>query len=293
MKTILVPTDFSKYSAHAIWTAAAIARKTGGEIIVMHNIKTLLTRWESLPETEKLKHPEVLQRGSEAVIKLQELQGSGHLKDIPVRKLITHGVTSDEIVVKANQYGVDLIVMGSHGNTADGKDFIASTVQRVIRESTCPVLAVKKEIVEHQWNKVLLPDTFDFDISKPFAKLRSVTEALGSTIQLLYINTPDNFKSTETIQSRMKAFQKRYPELKFETAIHNHADIEKGILQFIEWEKPDYVAMITYDHKNHPKYFVSITDTVVYHANVPVLTISVNSAAVDDSLQENVASNVK
>lgn len=291
MKTILVPTDFSKYSAHAIWTAAAIARKTGGEIIVMHNVKTLLTRWESLPETEKLKHPDVLQRGSEAVIKLQELQGSGHLKDIPVRKLITHGVTSDEIIMKANQYSVDLIVMGSHGNT--GNDFIASTVQRVIRESACPVLAVKKEIVEHQWNKVLLPDTFDFDISKPFAKLRSVTEGLGSTIQLLYINTPDNFKSTETIHSRMKAFQKLYPELKFEMAIHNHADIEKGILQFIEWEKPDYVAMITYDHKNHPKYFVSVTDAIVYHANVPVLTTSVNSAAVDDSLEKNMASTVK
>ena len=282
MKTILVPTDFSKYSTNAILTASAIAKMAGGEIILMHNVKTLLTRWERLPASEQHKHPEVLQRSNEGLTKLQELEKSGHLNNIPVRKIITHGVTSDEIVRIAKENNVDIIVLGSHGNTPEGRDFIASTFQRVIREATCPVLCVKKP-GDYTWKKVVLPDTFDFDISKPFEKVRQVAEVLGSTIQLLYINT-GNFRNTDTINQRMEAFQARYPTLKFERIIYDHADIDKGILQFVEVEKPDYIAMITYDHKHHPKYLVSVTDTVVYHANIPVLTVCVNSAAVEDSV---------
>ncbi len=292
MKTILVPTDFSGYSTNALFTAVALAKQGGGEITLLHNIPTLLTRWESLSETEKLKHPEVIMRTNEALIKLQDLVKSGLLKDIPVQKSVTYGVTSDEIIRKSKQENADIIVMGSHGNTAAGKDFIASNTQKVIRESSCPVLAVKKEKREVKWNKVVLPDTFDFDISKPFEKVRKIVQALGSTIQLLYINTPDNFKNTEEINLRMKAFETRYPELKFERAIYDHPDIEKGILQFLENEKPDYVSMITYDHKNHPKYFVSVTETVVYHAHIPVLAVSVNSAAVEDRIEKDMASSI-
>ncbi|WP_276370787.1 universal stress protein [Chryseolinea sp. H1M3-3] len=290
MKTILVPTDFSAYSTNALFTAVAIVKPAGGEIILQHNIPTLLTRWEALSETEKMKHPEVIISTNEALVKLQDLSGSGLFKDIPVKKVITYGVTSDEIIRQSKQENVDVIVMGSHGNTAAGKDFIASTTQRVIRESSRPVLAVKKEKRDVKWNKVVLPDTFDFDISKPFGKVRKIVQALGSTIQLLYINTPDNFKNTEEIHLRMKAFEMRYPELKFERAIYDHPDVEKGILQFLEIEKPEYVAMITYDHKNHPKCFVSVTETVVYHAHIPVLAVSVNSAAVEDKTEKDLAS---
>jgi nucleotide-binding universal stress UspA family protein len=290
MKTILVPTDFSAYSTNALFTAVAIVKQAGGEIILQHNIPTLLTRWEVLSETEKMKHPEVIISTNEALVKLQDLSGSSLFKDIPVKKVITYGVTSDEIIRQSKQENADIIVMGSHGNTAAGKDFIASSTQRVIRESSCPVLAVKKEKHEVKWNKVVLPDTFDFDNSKPFEKVRKIVQALGSTIQLLYINVPDNFKSTEEINLRMKAFESKYPELKFERAIYDHTDVEKGILQFLEREKPEYVAMITYDHKNHPKYFVSITETVVYHAHIPVLAVSVNSAAVEDKIEKDMAS---
>lgn len=281
MKTILVPTDFSSYSANALYTAIDMARTSGGEVIVLHNIETLVTRWDNLSETEKLKHPDVIEKTNKALLRLQDLERSGVMRNIPFKKIITHGVTSDEIIRKAKVERADVVVM-AHGATAKGRDFIASTTQKVIRESACPVLSIKKELKETNWNQVVIPDSLDFDISKPFEKIKNVVQALGSTIKLLYINTPENFKDTETINRRMAAFEKRYPELKFERATYAHTDIEKGILQFLQSEKPDYVAMITYDHKNHPKYFVSVTETVVYRAQVPVLSVAVNSAEVEE-----------
>ena len=290
MKTILVPTDFSPSVTNALQSAMIISKSTGAKIILMNNVRTLFTKWESLSEIEKHQHPEVLQQGSEALDRLNALTQHDSFKNNHIEKLITYGVTCDEIIRAAKKYNADIIVMASHGKTELGRDFIGSNIQKVIREAKCPVLTVSKEKANQEWRKILLPDSLNFDISVPFAKIKRIAQDLNSTIQLLYVNTPGNFLDTDTIHRRMTAFQQKYPELQFENVTYNNTDIEKGILQFIKNEKPDCVAMITYDHMKHPKYLLSLTESVVYHSDIPVLTIAVNSSEIEAHVKLDMAS---
>ena len=44
MKTILVPTDFSKHAENALKVAAQIAKKNDGEIILLHMLELIYFR---------------------------------------------------------------------------------------------------------------------------------------------------------------------------------------------------------------------------------------------------------
>jgi universal stress protein A len=57
--------------------------------------------------------------------------------------LSRHGNPYEEIVKAAKQFGVDLIIIGSHGYTGWGRLVLGSTAERVMQYAPCPVLVVK------------------------------------------------------------------------------------------------------------------------------------------------------
>src|SRR5688572_4718557 len=229
MKTILVPTNFSNYSTDALVTAACMLRAKGGKIVLMHNVETLLTNWSQLSESDRVKHPEISNQTDKDFREIKEIMSGILLSGMSVDPLVTHGVTSDEIVTAAIQTKADLIVMGS-GEDKLGRDFIGSTLQRVVRQTSCPVLSVKKEIVNEKWAKVLVPVSLDFDITVPFEKIARISAELGSVVQLLYVNT--HSENTSIVIKQMNAFKEKFPGLQIETAVYDCEDVEEGILEF-------------------------------------------------------------
>ena len=64
------------------------------------------------------------------------------LGDVPVHEVIEEGEAADVICRAAEQRGVDVIVVGSHGRTGLGRFFLGSVSEHVVRHSPCPVLVV-------------------------------------------------------------------------------------------------------------------------------------------------------
>jgi nucleotide-binding universal stress UspA family protein len=52
-------------------------------------------------------------------------------------------MASEEILKKARQDRVNLIVMGTHGRTGLQHVFLGSVAEKVVRLSSCPVLTVR------------------------------------------------------------------------------------------------------------------------------------------------------
>ncbi len=62
---------------------------------------------------------------------------------VPVETMVKSGAPANMIVDLARTEGVDLIVMGSHGESGVTKLLIGSVVQKVLYWATCPVLVVR------------------------------------------------------------------------------------------------------------------------------------------------------
>jgi nucleotide-binding universal stress UspA family protein len=276
MKSVLVPTDFSEYATGGINMAGIIAEKNGCPIFLHHNVRSMF-KWEGMSDLQKMEHPHVFAKTVEAERRLDKSIESDFDKELEVRKLITHGVTYEEITKSAQNVNADLIIMGSHGNENSDRYFIGSNIQRVIRAATCPVLAVKRDTDKKEIKRIVFPCQFDENVDKPFSEIKKLAKDLGAEVHLLYVNTPQRFMDTRGIRKEMENFCANNPDIKLTQAIYHHQDPVTGILEYCEETTADMVALVTHDRRHSAKYLIGITESLVFHSDLPVLSVNSNA----------------
>lgn len=149
LKRILVPTDFSEYSANALRYAAAFADKFAAEVILLHVFQDLAV---SGPEAIAVGPPIVApieQFLDSARKSLERLIQDAHLEHLNIHAEVRPGTPFDEIVAMAQEKDVDLIVMGTHGRGWLAHVLLGSVTEKVVRKAPCPVLTVRHP--EHEF----------------------------------------------------------------------------------------------------------------------------------------------
>jgi universal stress protein A len=159
MKNILVPTDFSESADAALRQAVKLAELGGGRITLLHVIfldkikdellgldaLENLTRVLNAPASEATHTPtnpvETLAEAAQQRLKEAATSIGGKVK---IDTAVAEGRPSVEVVEYANEHGIDLIAMGTHGRSPLGRAFLGSVADNVIRQAECPVLVVRK-----------------------------------------------------------------------------------------------------------------------------------------------------
>jgi nucleotide-binding universal stress UspA family protein len=148
ISTILVPTDGSNTANKAGAYAVSLAKQVHASIIVMSVVdrRLLVTRTVSIGRSlagvaESIDDylREAAERYAGEIEKLCEETG------VQSKAVITPGHPVEEIVKEAEKSKVDLIVMGSHGQSALVAAALGSVTYGVIhKDTTIPVLVVKR-----------------------------------------------------------------------------------------------------------------------------------------------------
>ena len=167
--SILVPVDFSTYSADALRYAVGIAERFASSIIVLHVVPRETTThavyqrlgYRDLPLLGSLSPknaPEVPSEVAEEVVgdlrkrvytALQEFLPAS-IAHYPVELRVLVGHPFERILETAVREKVALIVLGTHGRTGLAHAIMGSVAERVVRLAPCPVLAVKTSSAEEQ-----------------------------------------------------------------------------------------------------------------------------------------------
>jgi nucleotide-binding universal stress UspA family protein len=125
-RRILVASDGSPHSDAAWKLALAMAKQAGSQLIAV----------AVAPEEGNI---------IEAKAIMQRLLSAASRARMPLKGVSPQGVAPDTgIVQQAIKNEVDLIIMGSHGRTGLKKLLMGSVTERVIGQSPCPILVVKK-----------------------------------------------------------------------------------------------------------------------------------------------------
>lgn len=145
IKTIVVPTDFSKISFSAFEYARDMAEKMNAEIHLIHVMEKtppLLTgQYSGTTEEEKLisMEKDLRSRLSETAETLTE---DSNIRIIEVFRI---GTDYEEIVNYSKEINGDLIVIATHGRTGIFHTLLGSVAEKVIRFSKCPVLVISPQ----------------------------------------------------------------------------------------------------------------------------------------------------
>lgn len=274
MKTILVPTDFSKHAEHALKVAAQIAKKNNGKVILLHMLELQQSGNDAITTAHDI--PELMFFKNAAVSKLDELVDSPYLDGIEVTSIVQFHMAFHGIIENAEKHNVDLIVMGSHGASGFQEMFIGSNAEKVVRNSTIPVLIIKKDEENFKVDNLVFASDFSDEIKKPFAQVIEFAKSFDSHIKLVNITTPNNFTPSRVAEKKMNDFIADFNFTNYSTHIYNDINIEKGILHFAKDSNSDVIGMCTHGRKGLAHFFNgSISEDLVNHSKRPVVTFKI------------------
>lgn len=274
MKTILVPTDFSEYAEDALKVAAQIAKKNNGQVILLHMLELTVSGTDAVTAGHDI--PELMFFKNAALSKLEDLENAPYLDGLEVSSIVQFHKAFDGIIENAVKNNVDLIIMGSHGASGFQEFFVGSNAEKVVRNSSIPVLVIKKGEDDFKINKLTFASDFSEEIKKPFAKVVDFAKSFDSHINLVTINTPNNFISTRAAEKKMKEFMDEFNYSNCSHHIYNDINVEKGILHFAKDSHSDVIAMCTHGRKGLAHFFNgSISEDLVNHSKRPVVTFKI------------------
>ncbi|MDN4164456.1 universal stress protein [Cytophagales bacterium LB-30] len=276
MKTLLVPTDFSANSYNACKLARTLAGSTGAEIHLLHVVYTPAD-WELMTDEMKSHYPESQKKVSDAEAKLKELSQDVLFTGVDIKSSLAYGAPIDSINRYLSKQEVDLVVVGSHGSASKADLFIGSNTQKVMRNTHVPVIAVKGNYELPEVNKILFASNFGADAHAPFQRIRKIAQALSAELELLYVNTPHEFKNSEDIEAILDAFidaNKAKGEVK--VSVRNNKDVAQGILTHCQNIKADMAALVTHRKASSAHYLMGVTEHLVFKAPFPVISINVS-----------------
>jgi len=132
-KKILCPIQFDDNSIAALDQACELAHESDATLYVMNVVFLPLAALEPRPDMSE-------QPSRHALEKLARERLHGKVR---YELLVRTGKPAEIINQIAEQLGVDLIVMATHGRTGVSHLFLGSVAERVIRTAKPPVLTIR------------------------------------------------------------------------------------------------------------------------------------------------------
>lgn len=142
---ILAATDFSTRSNRALRQAALLAQQDGATLFMVHVVDD--------DQPNDLVRME--QREAERIM-LEQMSAMPEVRRTQSRPMVIAGDPFDGILRAAADIQADLIVMGAHRKQLLLDVFTGTTIERVIRKGTVPVLMVNRE-AQRKYERVLVP----------------------------------------------------------------------------------------------------------------------------------------
>lgn len=281
MKTILVPTDFSDHALYALKVAASIAKKINASIQLIHvySIPSYGFPENIYYEKEYMNQIEAL-----AEKRLITLTKMNMLKGITVTKQCVSNMFIWELVTDKKYKDVDLIVMGSHGNSGLSKTFIGSNTEKVVRLANSPVLTIKNEHIGFKMKKMVFASNFYSESYPVFAKIKFFADLYKAHIDLLKVITPKDFEPTPISKKLIKDFAEHFKLTDYSSNIYNATSIKKGITDFSDEINADLIAIETHGRTGIAHLINgSLAEDVANHIDRPVLCIKMEEKLRDHS----------
>ncbi|WP_298238905.1 universal stress protein [uncultured Algibacter sp.] len=277
MKKIIVPIDFSEHSEYALKAAAKLAKKNNAELLVLHMLEMSDIM---LTATDEFQNQKVIYFFKLAEQRFENFLKKDYLEGITVIPIVKHFKVFSEVNDVAIKNKADIIVMGSHGSSGMKEFFVGSNTERVVRHSEIPVLVVKKELPEVDFEVVVYACDFSEDSIESYLKAKKMTESMKAKMYLVHVNLPnDRFKSSlEIEQSVVEFLNKAEDNLDKMDTIHYISDytVEEGILNFSNKVGADLIAIPTHGRKGLAHFFEgSISEDLANHATLPVMTFKI------------------
>ncbi|HWB26781.1 MAG TPA: universal stress protein [Chitinophagaceae bacterium] len=276
MKTILVPTDFSKNANTALRYAIRLAGVTNANIYVLHCFQYSSYK-HLVSESEEQRNLIIEQTGKEQLAKLQKHVHKAYknlgLPVNPATKLqaVFNPFVVEESIHVAKKIKAGLIVMGTHGATGVQKFLFGSNTANMVAKSPLPVLAIPQAYRFKPLKKML----FCSDLAHVKSELQKVVafaKEWRAVVEILHIDYEGDEQLTKAAQKVIKQNSDINIKLVIEKAQPENSLLGE-IRSYVTQNRPHCMAMFTKEHGFWHKLLVgSIVEDITSTLPIPLLS---------------------
>lgn len=272
MKTILIPTDFSKNAATALLYALELAHRTGASATILHvvypnegvdnNVYNAFWSQEYFEQREKALQDWIRR------LRRQKKVPAG----VKVNLECQIGFPTPSICEVADTIDADLIVMGSTGATGLRGALLGSTAAGVTSKTKRPVLIIPKKAEFRATDSIVFSTDFHGRIST--ASMNVLKSALAAGKSKLHFVHVLDVPGEQPDKHREAAFVKQFAGMPYDFHYLHDRNVAQAISNFIESTDAGALVAIAHEHNFLERLlFDSITRKLAYRVHVPFLVL--------------------
>ena len=201
IENILFPTDFSEAANNALMVAISLAKRERATLHLLHVVVPKSTHnsferktdmWQELEKQNK----KGLKKLAAALEKQYNITASFHTA-------ISYINAAECIEQVAENLNINLIVMGSHGLSGTRTFFMGSNTYAVIRNVSCPVLAVPADYKKFTFRNILLPVRRMAEIEGKFKIIPHFFTTTCTRVEFLGVASFTEFTSFDSLTNQI------------------------------------------------------------------------------------------
>jgi nucleotide-binding universal stress UspA family protein len=272
MKTILVPTDFSKNANNALDYAIAIAKKEKAKIILLHAYNVIYI-YPDVPVQYAADQMRATEYGAKKQLDAlcAKVEVGGKLKCDYFNR---QGLAVDIILEASQKMKPDLIVMGTKGASGVQEVLIGSNTAKVMEKAKCPVIAVPNKVAYSPIKNITYATNYETSDIEALRKLVDIAKLFDARITLLHIYY-DGFAPDLQEEHMLKFKNKISSKIRYKKMVFKFVygkNLMKVLEDHVKQESPDLLSMSTHHRNLFDKLFgSSLTKKMSYHSKVPLM----------------------
>lgn len=271
MEHIIVPTDFSEEAKAALAFATELAKRESADITLLHVVNTTQVfhpvYMDPILTSRLLKD---LKTNAENTLDNWRAEYAPHAD---IEACVEELSLSDAIDRIVMQKPTDLIVMGTKGASGLTEFFVGSNTEKVVRFAHVPVLTIPSTYSPEKIKNILIPVQLDRVPVRFLEEVKLLRTLFNAKLNFVWVKSPHDFGAFDQLHKQFTDYLNAYFD-EDHYSLFTQRDFlpEEAIVTFAKESKADMVAMATCQRKGIAHlFFGSTTESVVNHANVPVL----------------------
>ncbi|MEC4113389.1 universal stress protein [Myroides pelagicus] len=272
MKKILFPTDFSETANNALVYALRMADNQKASLFVLHAYEMPVISATANPvmvqDVYKTIELSNFENFKDQVPQIREIAKEHNLDHVPMHFILEEGFLNTIMKKVVKEEAIDLVVMGTNGNSGLDKKLLGSNTANAISSLDIPVMSVPHDAIFDGVKSIAFSTLFKTQDKAILDKLIPMANGFGATIKCVHVAT-----SKDKIDGAVvKSWEENYKDSPVRFYIVEASDVEKGIFEFLDQENIDLLVSITRSRNFFEKLFTSsVTKKLSYHTYVPIL----------------------
>ncbi len=279
MKKILFPTDFSDTATNAFVYSLQLAKKTGAELYVLHTYEMPIVSDLSAGQPElvhevytsiELNH---FDNFRDETPKLRAIAQEIGASEVEMTFVFEEGSLIRSIRNVISAESIDLVVMGTNGESGFEKKLFGSNTLNTIKSIEVPILSVPHLAKFREIKKIGFTTLFKESDRKPLGEILKIAQSFDAGVRCLHVTKETDDPIIElSIRDWTRWFSSN--QLKFIVEKQGSLKVDQHIAEFIENFNIDFLAIVKRNQNFFERLFSSsLSSKLSLNLKTPILII--------------------